>query len=374
MSAALFVIGSILLFVLILSVLVIAHELGHFFVAKRFGVRVDEFGLGYPPKAKKLFTWKGTKFTLNWLPFGGFVKIFGEDGAELESLAPEEQKQSFVSKPKYVQAAVLVAGVVMNFLVGWILVSGLYMKGTTIIFDETLPAKYLTDTQLFVEAVIPGAPADKAGLQPADIISSVVRTNDKVALTTFTPKELTAFVRASDGKKLEFSIERNGLELNVPVTPAMNSTTHAYMVGITPSLAGNIHLSFFQSIGQGFRSSIYLVKETVSGITGLIARKVSIDAVSGPVGMVSMVGSAARMGIDYVILFAALISLSLAVINLVPFPALDGGRLLFVIIETIIRRPLSSKVTGILNTIGFFLLIALMLFVTYHDIVRLIVK
>lgn len=374
MSSILFVAGSILLFVFILSVLVIAHELGHFFVAKRAGIRVDEFGLGYPPRAKALFMWKETLFTLNWLPFGGFVKIFGEDGAELGKLTQQEKEQSFVSKPKYTQAAVLVAGVVMNFLVGWLLVSGLYMKGTTIIFDDALPLKYLSNTQLLINDVVSGTPADKASLRSGDVIQKVSHVKDGAVLSVNAPKELTAFVRASNGAELQFEILRGEKVETIVVTPALNKQSGTYMVGITPSLSGYIHLSFFDAISQGLNSSISLVKQTADGLLGLITRKVSIDAVAGPVGMVGMVGSAAHMGIDYVILFAALISLSLAVINLVPFPALDGGRLLFVIIEAIIRRPIPSKVSNIFNTVGFFLLIGLMLFVTYHDIARLIIK
>jgi regulator of sigma E protease len=374
MSSFLFIVVSILLFLFILSVLVIAHELGHFLVAKKFGVRVDEFGLGYPPRAKKLFTWMGTVFTLNWLPFGGFVKIFGEDGSDLEQLSPEEKKQSFISKPKYVQAAVLVAGVVMNFLVGWLLVSGLYLAGTTIIFDESLPARYLSNTHLLVESVAPGTPADAASLRSGDIIQKVTRTTDGAVLEKNTPQNLTAFIRASGGVPLDFNIDRDAKLQTIQITPALSKSTSAYMIGITPSLTGHIKLSFGQAIVQGFHSSVYLIKETVQGLGDLITRKVSFDAVSGPVGMVNMVGNAAHLGAEYVILFAALISLSLAVINLVPFPALDGGRLLFVIIETIIRRPLPTKVTNILNTVGFFILIALMLLVTYHDIAKLVMR
>lgn len=374
MSGILFTILSILLFVAILSALVIAHEFGHFWVAKKSGIRVDEFGLGYPPRAKTLFMWKGTLFTLNWLPFGGFVKIFGEDGSNVGELTQLEKDQSFVTKPRYTQAAVLVAGVVMNFLVGWLLVSGLYMKGTPIIFDDAVPAQYLSDTKLIVETVVPGAPADIAHLATGDIITKVSHTKGETVLETYTPKSLTAFIRASEGKALSVEILREGKAETLGITPTLNKDTQVYMIGITPTLTGYIKLPFFDAIVQGFDSSVSLVRDTVQGILGLATQKVSIDAVSGPVGMVGMVGTAATMGIDYVILFAALISLSLAVINLVPFPALDGGRLVFVVVEAIIRRPIPANITAILNTVGFFLLIGLMLFVTYHDVVRLIVR
>ncbi len=373
MSGILFVIVSILLFVGILSLLVIAHEFGHFWVAKKAGIRVDEFGLGYPPRAKALFMWKGTLFTLNWLPFGGFVKIFGED-AHVEELTPLEKQQSFVSKPRYTQAAVLVAGVVMNFLVGWLLVSGLYFKGTNVIFDETISAEYLSNTQLILESVAPGTPADKALLKSGDLVVGATISTTDTKLASHTPQGLTAFVRASEGKPITLEVVRNGIQEKHTVTPEKNAQSGYFMIGVTPSLRGHVKLGLIQSLDQGLSSSIALTKETVKGITGLITRKVSLDAVSGPVGMVSMVGTAATLGIDYVVLFAALISLSLAVINLVPFPALDGGRLVFVGIEAIIRKPIPANITAILNTVGFFLLIGLMLLVTYHDIARLFFK
>ena len=370
MSHILFILGSIVLFIVILSVLVIAHELGHFWVARKAGIRVEEFGLGYPPRARKLFHRNGTDFTLNWLPFGGFVKIFGEDGSE--EISAEQKKESFSYKPRYVQALVLVAGVFMNFLVGWVLVSGLYAFGTHIIFDDTIPTQYLSNTHIIVEDVVPGSPADLAQLRQGDILNTLSYADHSKTLSRNTPEALTDFIRASNGAKLAFDVTRTGQELTLDVTP-QNSVGH-FMVGISPGLTGYVQMNPFAAVVEGFHSSFVLVQQTVSGLLGLFTHKVSIDDVSGPVGMVALVGDATRLGFEYVILFATIITLSLAVINLVPFPALDGGRLLFVIIEAIIRRPIPAKITNTVNTIGFFLLIALMLFVTYHDIAKLIVK
>ena len=370
MSHILFVLGSIVLFIVILSVLVIAHELGHFWVARKAGIRVEEFGLGYPPRARKLFHRNGTDFTLNWLPFGGFVKIFGEDGSE--EISPEQRKESFGAKPRYIQALVLIAGVLMNFLVGWLLIAGLYAFGTHIIFDDTIPARYLSNTHIIIESVVPGSPADLGQLREGDVINTLSYADNSQTLSKYTPEVLTDFVRGSNGAELAFNVTRDGEPLTIDVTP-QNTSGH-FMVGISPGLTGYVQMNPFAAIIEGFHSSFVLVQQTVSGLAGLFTHKVSIDDVSGPVGMVALVGDATRLGFEYVILFATIITLSLAVINLVPFPALDGGRLLFVVIEAIMRRPIPAKITNTINTIGFFLLIALMLFVTYHDIVKLVVK
>ena len=367
MSTFLFTIGSIILFLIILSLLVIAHELGHFFVARKAGIRVDEFGLGYPPRAKKLFHRNGTDFTLNWLPLGGFVKIFGEDGSE--DLSPEDQKQSFMYKPKYIQALVLVAGVTMNFLIGWILIVGLYTVGTHIIFDDTIPSTYLANTQLLIENVSPGTPAELSQLKAGDILKKLSYADHSKMLEKYAPETLTDFIRGSNGTQLEFDIVRDQQPLVILVTP-QNTSGH-FMVGITPELVGYVKMPFFTSIVEGFHSSIMLVKETVTGIAGLFTHKVSLDEVSGPVGMVALVGDAYKMGFEYLIFFTVIISLSLSVINLIPFPALDGGRLLFVIIEAVIRRPIPPKIANTLNTAGFVILLLLMLIVTYHDVLNL---
>lgn len=359
---------NILIFIIILLVLVIAHEWGHFFTAKKFGIRVDEFGFGFPPRALILFKKGETTYTLNWLPIGGFVKIFGEDPNNENTNGPDANR-SFVNKPKWQQAIVLSAGVLMNFIIGWALVVGLYAFGTSIIFDDTLPAQYMNNTHLVIAGVSKGTPADIANIQAGDIISKVSYADKSKTLDSYIIGSFVNFVRNSNGALLEFDIIRDQVPMTINVTP-IRKTEH-FMIGIAPALEGYIKLSFFDSITQGFHSSFFLVKETARGIVSLISGKESLDNVSGPVGMVSMIGEAVKRGPQYVILFTALISMNLAVINLIPFPALDGGRLLFLLIEKIKGSRINAKFANTANMIGFAILILFMIVVTFKDIVKL---
>ena len=358
---------SIIIFIIILLILVLVHEAGHFFVAKKFGIRVDEFGFGFPPK---LFGIKKgeTEYTFNALPLGGFVKIYGQDPDEENTNGPDS-KRSFVNKPRWQQALVLFAGIFANFILAWFLIIGLYTFGTSIIFDETLPTKDMQNTQLVIASVSSGTPAEKANLQSGDIISGMSYFDQSDSLSSNTPKKMTTFVRKSEGKTINFNIIRNNTPIIVTVTPLKQNEN--YVVGISPTLEGYIKLRFPSAVIQGFHSTFVLVKETFQGIGGLLVGKESFNDVSGPVGMVGIVGSAMKMGFQYVIVFVALISINLAVINLIPFPALDGGRLFFLLIEKIKGSRMNPKFANTANMVGFAILILLMVFVTYHDVVKL---
>lgn len=262
---------SIIIFLIILSVLVIVHELGHLGVAKFFGIRVDEFGLGYPPKAKSLFRWKGTNFTLNWLPFGGFVKIFGENYQEV-NLAVSPPSDSFQRKNRGIQAGVLVAGVVCNFLFAWLLIFIVLIAGLS-------------------------APLEAAQNGPVSIYKAVPESLRITAVLTV-------------------------------------KTTEALDIFLSDAVVGRADLS----------------------------------TVTGPVGLVGLVGEVNQLGFGYLLTFTALISINLCLINLLPFPALDGGRLLFVGLEAISRRAIPFKIFNALNAAGFALLIFLMILVTIRDV------
>ncbi len=346
--------------------MVVVHEFGHFFTAKKFGIRVDEFGFGFPPK---LFSRKygETEYSFNLLPLGGFVKIFGENPDDENTNGPDRER-SFVHKAKWKQAIVLFAGVLANFILGWILVSSLYMVGTHLIFDPEIIKTYPTSTNLTIDAVSPDGPADKAHLIVGDIITGVVITDTNDNLSDLSPDALIQFIRNSNGHPLSINILRKGVPLVITVTPTQETKAGYYMIGINPSLDGYIRLPFFASLVQGFKSSIFIVNGTVSGLSDLITRKVGLEAVSGPIGMIKMVDQASQIGFSALILFTALISFSLAVINLFPIPALDGGRLLFLLIEKIKGSRINPKVANTANVIGFGALMLLMVVITFHDI------
>ncbi|MSR87574.1 MAG: RIP metalloprotease [Candidatus Zambryskibacteria bacterium] len=272
---------SVIVFLVILSILVLVHELGHFGVAKFFGIRVDEFGLGYPPRAKKLFKWKGTDFTLNWLPFGGFVKIFGENptdspkkdlGESVGHYSGASSVDNFQYKNRGVQSLVLVAGVVCNFLFAWLLIFIVLITG-----------------------------------------------------------------------------------LSAPLEAAQNG-----------------HLSVVEAVPESLRISAVLTLKTTQALSIFISQAVvghaDLSTVTGPVGLVGLVGEVSGLGFGYLLTFIALISINLCIINLLPFPALDGGRLIFVVLEAISRRSIPARIFNAINAVGFALLIFLMILITIRDV------
>ncbi|NLE07186.1 MAG: RIP metalloprotease RseP [Parcubacteria group bacterium] len=384
---------TFLIFLIILGVLVFVHELGHFLVAKKAGIRVDEFGLGFPPRAKILGKKWGTLFTLNWIPFGGFVKIFGEDYEEDEpdskensfsentqiSLQSSDKLSSgdvsvgkrFTQVSKKWQAAVLCAGVAFNVLFAWFLFSISFMFGVPVSVDNNFGGD-VKDPSLTIIETIDGWPAQETGLKAGDKIKELSSNIGTLELPTL--DNVPNFINDSSGE-MSIRVDRGGEILDFEIVPKVDDSQSKKMIGINMDMVGTLSLPVHKAIYQGGRSTAEISVLTVKGIAGLIKDAVkgqaNISQVSGPVGIIGLVGDASRLGFAYLLTFTALISINLAVINLVPFPALDGGRVLFVIIESITRKPINPKVANTLNTIGFFLLIALMVVITYRDILKL---
>lgn len=357
---------TIILFVIILGILVLVHELGHFMAAKKAGVRVDEFGFGYPPKALTLGRKWGTLFTLNWLPFGGFVKIFGEN-YDSESKA----EGSFVNVSKKWQATILAGGVVFNILFAWLLFSIGFMVGIPVPVENEFGAQ-VKDAKLTVISVIPDSPAENVGIKSGDKILSL--TSGDVTLNLPSIDEVPAFVNDSNDS-IMLSVMRGSEKIDFLIKPEEGLIEGKKVIGINMDMVGTLRLPIHRSVIEGFRATYKISYLTIDGLTTLIADAVrgraDISGVSGPVGIVGLVGDASKLGFAYLITFTALISINLAIINLVPFPALDGGRLLFVFIEGLTGKKIKPVIAQVLNTLGFVILIALMLIVTYRDILKL---
>lgn len=377
---------SIVIFIIILLVLVLVHEAGHFFTAKSFGIRVDEFGFGFPPK---IFSWKygETEYSLNLLPLGGFVKIFGESVDEADCVevgfldrteTPEEiklAKRSLINKPKWQQALVLLAGVFANFVLAWILFSICFMSGfPTSVNSETYGQK-LSDVNLTITSVLAESPAEKAGLKIGDKIISIQSGGETVE--NINPNTLKSFVIFHGDKEIEFGYLRDKDEnINkIKITPVKNAEGKNPSIGISMDEIGTAKLPFFSALWEGMRLNLFMIKGTAIGLYTLVKEGIqgrgSLELVTGPVGMVGIVGDAYQFGFIYLLSFTALISVNLAFINLLPFPALDGGRLLFLLIEKIKGSRINPKVANTVNAIGFYLLIFLMLVVTCHDVIKL---
>ncbi len=371
-------------------VLVLSHEAGHFFTAKAFKIKVEEFGFGFPPKIAS-FKKGETEYSINALPFGGFVKIFGENleeadlleigflDSEEEEKKKAERRRSFSFRPKSQQALVLVAGIVANFVLAWILLSVGFISGLPTSLGSEPKGYELENVKLAVVSVLENSPAQTAGLKSGDRIVSVksAETKEELVGTEITPVKFKELIVSNGEKKIELGYTR-GSDKNViltEITPKSVSTDEQPSIGISMDQIGVAKLPFFKAFSEGMKLTISVTKSTVMGLYGLIRDAVNgvgdLSSVTGPIGMVSIVGDASKFGFVYLLSFAALISINLAVINFIPFPALDGGRLLFLLIEKIKGSRLNPKVANITNMIGFMILIAFMLLITYHDVVNL---
>ncbi len=360
---------SIVIFILVLVALIVVHELGHFFAAKWAGMRVDEFGIGYPPKAWTYWRHNGTDYTLNWLPFGGFVKIFGEDESAAGA-APATD--SFAAKPKYVQALVLLAGILMNLAFAWALLSftlaiGL-PRGLT---DAEIPLA--PDAALAVARVVEGSPAGDAGLKEGDLIQKA-RYKDAV-FTGASADAFTAFIAESDGEPVGIDVLRGSEVITLTAQPeklVVPTDPDRLALGIAIGAFGTLKTPWWQAPIEGAVITANATEQVALGLMhffgGLFTFSADLSQVSGPIGIAGAVGTASDTSIAALLSLMALISINLALINIIPVPALDGGRLLFVIIESVTRKPIPSGVANALNTGGFALLILLMLVVTASDL------
>jgi len=359
---------TLITFLIILAALILVHEFGHFFVAKKADIRVDEFGFGFPPRlwSKK----RGeTLYSFNLIPFGGYVKIFGERITD-EAVSGPDSKRSFVNKNRAVQAAVLVAGVAANFLFAWLLLGFGFLRGMPASINERLGAENFSDVKTIITFVAPDSPAAKAGLKGGDAIVSVAEGG--LFLEENKPEVIARFI---EGKSLAIKVSRLNNELELAVAPEVLPGQRVPMIGIGMTEAGILKLPLIPAFLEGARTTLNLAKGTSVGfyffLKGLFVGETSISDLTGPVGIAGLVGEARKLGLSYLISFTAFISVNLAILNLLPLPALDGGRLLFVLIESVSRRRIPARIANALNSLGFALLLALMVVVTYRDIIRL---
>jgi regulator of sigma E protease len=367
---------SILLFLLVLAVLIFVHELGHFIVAKLSGIRVDEFALGFPPRLWS-FRRGETQYSINLIPFGGYVKIFGENPDE-DSISGPESSRSFVNKPKYTQAIVLVAGVTFNVLFAWLLFSGSLMSGLQ------APVGYLSvldvkDAHVVITDVLPNSPAAAAGLAAGDKIESISSNGQTLTEPNLKVTDVQDLTAKSNGEPIDLGIQKNNQPLeHVMVTAKSGLVPNKLAIGISMDMVGVLKENPISALIDGAKITGVVIEQTSVGLGSFLINAVTGHAdfsqIVGPVGIVGYVGEAYSLGILYLIAFTSLISINLAIINLLPFPALDGGRLLFVLIEAIKGSPIKPKIANALNNVGFALLILLMVIVTYHDIAKFFIR
>lgn len=364
-----------------LSVIILTHEAGHYFAARAFNLKVHEFGFGFPPrllsfrkykdasgKVKLLYAWGArelpdtldgmvaaeTAISINILPMGGFVRIAGENdhmdeegNVDEASLSLEDKKRYLSSQSAWKKIVVMAAGVTVNFLTGWLLISTIFMMGSPRV--------------LLISGVAERSPAAVAGLRDGDVIQGFAASDQ------FVP-----YIADRQGKEVSLKILRGGSTINVSVKPEWNEEVKRATIGVSLTNAGFERRGFFESIGAGFVQSFSLAKEIFAGfgslLAGIVTKGKLQEGVVGPVGIFSIAQQSGALGMVYVFQLLAVIAINLAALNLVPFPALDGGRILFAVIEKLKGSPLPRKAEVAANMTGFFLLICLMVVLTARDI------
>ena len=355
---------TVIIFLIVLSILVFVHEFGHFWVAKKKGLKVEEFGFGFPPR---LFGIKRgeTIYSLNLIPFGGFVKIFGEDGGE------KNDPRSFSSRPPGTRSLIAVAGVVMNFLLAMVLLVVGNFSGLRIGVDEKFPGT-AKDLKIQIIQVADGSPAASAGIKALDEVLEISFQQEKIIPSKV--EDIQEFVKKHLGKEVGIKIKRNNEELSFRVLARREPPPGQGSLGISLAKTGVVSYPWHQAILNGIKDSFLLFANTVYAF-GLFFKSFFVQSkvlgdVAGPIGIAVLTGQAAGLGLSYLLQFIALLSVNLAVLNLIPFPALDGGRILLYAIEKARGVPLSRRTEGFINAAGFIFLLALMFYVTVKDVIK----
>ncbi|MDP3785045.1 MAG: RIP metalloprotease RseP [bacterium] len=354
---------TIAIFLIILIILVLAHEFGHFITAKLAGVKVDEFAFGFPPRIAS-FQRGETRYSFNLLPLGGFVKIHGEEGEDLKD------PRSFGAKPFYLKIAIIVAGVIFNLFLAYFLLSLGFMLGTPVpLADDDINP----EAEIRITEVQKNSPAELAGIETGDTLIKFV-IGEKT-LETSKIQDVQKFIAEHKGEPVKITLNRSGKIIQEEATIRGEVKPGEGALGIAMTRLGIERLSFFKSLSRGIGVTSDLTTGTAKALwqffSQILAGRANLEGVSGPIGIVSIVGDFSRFGLVFLIQLTALLSINLALINLIPFPGLDGGRAFFLALEKLKGSPFNWKVSRAVHAAGFALLILLMIIVTYHDIVKL---
>ena len=372
---------TVIIFLAVLSVLVVVHELGHFLAARWNGIGVEEFGLGFPPRLVGWFkngrghwrsiSWRLQKhrhtiFSLNWIPLGGFVKLRGEDGVDRPG-----DRQSFNNKTASQRVLVVVAGVVMNIVLATLIFIVGLSVGWPQATDNLGPKARVANQQIAIIDIIDNSPAKQAGLQAGDLITSI---NQQVVGSISQLRQLN---QESAGQPLDYQIDRQGEMISIKIEPQiMENSSGQYNIGAALAESGLVSYPWPQAIWEGVRLTGLGLRDIAVGfwqlLSGLFHGQNMSDQMAGPVGIAVLTGQISSLGLVYLLQFVALLSLNLAFINILPLPALDGGRLLFIVIEKITGRRTKAQIEALVHNIGFILLLSLIVLITFQDVGRLL--
>ncbi len=349
----------ILIIIVSIAVLIFLHELGHFVFAKKYGVKVEEFGLGIPPRiwGKRVGE---TLYSINWIPLGGFVKLYGED-------AKINDERSFSSKPIYQRALILFAGVGAFFIIAFFVFALQSVVGVRTVIDDD-PVGEWENPEIFITEVMSDSPAEEAGISPGDVLLKIENSSiDKV-------REAMTLIEERKGEETEMELRRGGEVVTLSLIPRENYPEGEGSVGIAMARTAKKTYPAYIAPVRGVIETGRTTGMYVSGIYTLIASSIRGEELppgmqlTGPVGIVDIGAGAAQRGLSDYLQFVGTITIALAVLNILPIPALDGGRLLFLGLEKVKGSPLPEKVEYSLNAVFFLLLIGLMIVITFKDL------
>lgn len=365
-------ISAILLFIVILLVLVVVHEFGHFIVAKLVGMRVDEFAFGFPPRifAKK---YGETVYALNAIPLGGYVSILGENGSEEDKKAHGalHHPRAFGNRPWWAQLLVLVAGVTMNMLLALVIFIGISYGEVKMSADDSLYGKRVKNVSLVVTEVSKESPAFKAGIIPGSTILKV--TNQGVDASLATATSLVNFIGSHQNTPFTITFTSpDGQKKTTTVAAVYGIIPEKKALGIGLDTIGTVQTTALEAIALGYERTVTITTMTFDGLMSVVTSALHgtsvLSSLSGPVGIAKVVGETSEYGYAAVLTLVAALSINLAIFNILPLPALDGGRMVVVLIETVIRKKIPFKYYSWVNVAGFALLMLLLIVVTINDI------
>jgi len=446
---------TLIIFLAVLAILILTHEFGHFIFAKLSGVKVEEFGLGFPPrilgfqslrgkifkeiekeksvgveintlkvgeetlikekiteeiqevgevipiKKRRFIFWNkkpldeenknfeaGTLYSLNLIPFGGFVKIYGEETLTSQPEALEvgvptslkesvgSDKRSFSCQRLYIRALILVAGVLFNLLLAWpVLTAGFLIGAPVSIENNEISGGIMTNKGVMILQVQENTPAEAAGLKEGDYLLEFISKDGEI-LKVSDVKSVQNFIAKYSGTEIQINYLRGGKEFSVKATPVIKPEANKGSLGIAMDYVAILKLPFYKAVWEGLKTTLDLIgimaKAFINFFANIFVKKELLTQIAGPVGIAKIVAGAAQSGFIFILQLIALLSINLALINIIPFPALDGGRLLFLAIEFFKGKPISQKAANIANNIGFAILIILMIVITYRDILKII--
>ena len=342
---------GLLMFFVVLGILVSFHEFGHLIVGKMCGMKIDAYSIGFGPKLLK-FKFGETEYSLSLIQLGGYIKPAGPSFKEDVDPKDPDKNRYFICKPIWKRALMILAGPVFNLLLGLILTMGLiYSSGSA------------PETTMAIEEVLENSPAAKAGVQKGDIVIAIDGKN----ITNWL--DITFNVQKNKDKQIALTLKRNGNLLNISVKP--ESTKEGLIIGISPVIQQK-KVKGLAIVTEGYKRYVVIIRLQVNGMIDLFTGKISPKNVGGPITIYKITADATKEGFSMLIGLLIILNITLGLFNLLPIPAFDGGQLQLLLIEAIIRRPLSKKAQSTIQIVGFIIILLIMLLAMFNDVSRLI--